>query len=251
MWVKGFWSEFERYGLLAVEAARELSDLESYARFCGELSWFYIAVGRYEEAIEYTLETIATVEKLDRPEEEAYCLRNLGEAYARRGNLEEARSYLQDSLRLAHEVRSESVEVRALGSLAALEMKTGNYVEAYELYERCWRKNRQILERDRRLDARMVSPIGVIVSLRGMGDAARELSRHQEARRRLQESLRWAQTEDVVEETARSQLSLAKLEALEGNSQSAKSLAQAALKTFNRLGLEQEADETEELLNVI
>ncbi len=236
---------------MAVKAARELSDLESYAHFCGDLSWFYIAVGQYDEAIEYTLETIATVEKLDRPEEKAYCFRNLGEAYARRGNLEEARSYLQDSLRLAHEVRSESVEVRALGSLAALEIKTGNCVEAYQLYERCWRKNREILERDRRLDTRMVSPIGVIVGLRGMGDAARELGRHQEARRRLHESLRWAQTEDIVEEAARSQLSLARLEALKGNSQSAKSLAQAALKTFNRLGLEQETEETEELLNGI
>jgi LuxR family glucitol operon transcriptional activator len=251
VWLNGFWNVLELYDLMAMKAAQQLGDVEFYARFCGNLSWFYIAVDQYDIAIQYTQKMLDTYEELNRQEEKAYALRNMGEAYTRKGEIETARSYLSNSLNLAEQVGSETVEVRVLGSLAKLEMKTKNYATAYKLYEKCWYINKERLEKAPQVGERTGSLVGIIVGLRGMGDAARQLGRYQEARKRLEKSLEWAQSEDIIEEVARSQLSLAKLNALEENSQSTKSLAEAALGTFSRLGLSRETDEAEQLLSSI
>jgi LuxR family glucitol operon transcriptional activator len=250
IWHQGLWNQFGRYQTLALEVAQVLGDLESYARFLSESSWLNIAVGQYDEAIKYIQEMLDISEELGRLEEKAYALRNMGEAYAGKGRLEEARSYLIDSIALARQVNSLGVEVRALGSLAKLEMKTGNCNRAYDLYEHCWRKNEKGLE-DRESNEGIVSIVGVIVGLRGMGNAARHLGRHEEARELLEKALRWSQSEGIVKEIAFSEFSLAKMNAVEGKLKSAKRLAEKALRIFDQLDLEQKIKEVEHLLSNI
>ncbi|TEU19004.1 MAG: tetratricopeptide repeat protein [Anaerolineales bacterium] len=236
-WLRGYWSERDKYLQFAIKACEMKNDWSAYARLTTYSGWDLMARGHYEEAEKRTLEAIRVYEELEDRKGAIMATRNLGVIKLREGNLRVAEELLQRSYNMVQEIDDWSVIVRITKHSADLALAKANYREAHELYERALAVNKQHGDL-----------VGVGVCLRGLGNSAHKLGNFEKARNFFKKSLASFNKIGMVEEIARSKQGLAMLEEKTGDRKEALGFAKEALDAYERLGLRKEIEETQSLI---
>ncbi len=235
---QGYWQESIKYGYKALEAATKLGIPDKIGRYQEAIAWVLYNQGRYAEAQPILGSAIKNFLQLGKKKEAALTVISLAKIALAQADFSTATQHLNDAAELDQENGFVVQGLLATGGNIAY--RQGNYVEAKALLERA-------LEVTKGTDRR-----GSVGSrIRDLAYVALAQNQIEEAFKLFEESLTDSRQVQRTDNIAKAQLGLARVYGLRGEKKEATKLASEAKELFERLLMENELRETEQLLRAL
>jgi DNA-binding SARP family transcriptional activator/tetratricopeptide (TPR) repeat protein len=177
-WVHSHHSDWVQANQIALEAARQASDLAAQAQAHNDLGACYYRQGHYDQALTCLHESLAIRRKLNDRLGQALSLGNLGNAYQRQGGLEQALACLRTSLAICQELGDRRGQASNLANLGELHRRQGHYEKAIACLHQSLAIRRDMADRHGRAHG-----------LANLGTVYQRQARHNQALACLRESL--------------------------------------------------------------
>jgi tetratricopeptide (TPR) repeat protein len=203
-WMRGFWRERVHFGLMALEAARQIKAIRWQGVILSrDLGWSYLRLGDLNDAYSCLLDAIPLLEQAGDFVELASAYRYLGQLDRVRGQLDACRARLDAALRAAQrvEMRARRYQVaRVRLDLGYLALERGELAEAREAFQLAEAFFEAAGDNFRRA-----------IALNGLGDVAERNGDFEVALRSYEQSLEIARSFQSVADQGRALLRLARL----------------------------------------
>ena len=147
-----------KYHLQSLAIAREIKDRLVEGKSLGNLGNAYGSLGKYDKAIEFFLQSLAIKREIKDRLGEGRSLGNLGIAYRDLGKYDKAIKYHLQSLAIAREIKDRRGEGQSLGNLGNAYYSLGKYDKAIEFYLQFLAIAREI--KDRRGEGNALGGLG-------------------------------------------------------------------------------------------
>lgn len=237
LWQRAFWYDRLTLAHAALSAANLLSDWKSVSTFARNISWIYFYQGDYLRALRWAEESLAATTITEDELLIAAAKRSLGTVELRLGNFERSEELLMDVLKISEKFATDDYGIYSKGfaqyGLGDLEYQRGNSGKAREWYQKALETWQDPARKD---PVRHVS-----YALNGLGFAALEEKKYEDAKRLFTEGVQSAEEFGRVDELARGQLGLASvLFEMDADMNGALKLVNESIESFQRQGMQYE-----------
>ncbi|MGK7877316.1 MAG: tetratricopeptide repeat protein [Xenococcaceae cyanobacterium] len=133
--VRGYWADWEKTHLLALEAARELGDRQSEGLTMMNLGTVYRQQGNWSEAIEFYQQSLPIFQALGDHQSEGLTMMNLGTVYRQQGDWSEAIEFYQQCLLIFQALGDRQSEGKTLANLGTVYLQQGHWSKAIDCFQ--------------------------------------------------------------------------------------------------------------------
>lgn len=240
---RGYWQERVKYGEIALDAVLQNYDEEQIALFRQVIGWVYVQQGHYEKAEVLLKQSIETYAHLEKNRFVVWAMTNLAKVAIIRDDFSTAQRILDEISQIIKDRDDMNTFIApdVLTIRGRIAFKQGNWVEAQDWFERALiaiEKKLASGDADNSVGSRKID-LGHIALAQGQLSQAGTL---------FLEALESSQQIQRQDNIAKAQLGLARVHEQRGENAEAFKFARSAKEVFERMLMETELRETEQLL---